>query len=225
MFCVYCGGETRTRDHCPPKVFLDEPYPDDLQIVPACLECNQRASLDEEYTACLIDCVIAGSADPAMVRRLKIRNILDKKPSLVSKFTFARRELDGKTIFSVEHGRIGNVVRKLAQGHVAYDLNEPQLDEPSAIGYIPFENMDGVARDQFESSIDPVGLHAWPEVGSRAMQRLIESDPEEAVWIEVQPGRYRYQVSLAGGIAVRMVIGEYLACEVRWSSTRIWEEQ
>ena len=48
--CVYCGNAAGTRDHVPPKVLLDEPYPPDLPPVPACDECNNRFSTMVEQT-------------------------------------------------------------------------------------------------------------------------------------------------------------------------------
>ena len=42
--CAYCG-ETKplTVDHGPPKLMLEEPYPDNLVTVPACLDCNKNS--------------------------------------------------------------------------------------------------------------------------------------------------------------------------------------
>jgi len=53
--CVYCGKGIETREHTPPKVLLDVPYPENLPVIQACEICNQGYSLDEEYFACLID--------------------------------------------------------------------------------------------------------------------------------------------------------------------------
>lgn len=61
------------------------------------------------------------------------------------------------------------------------------------------------------------GLSVWPEVGSRALQRVVEgTDLDGLGWITVQPGRYRYSVTANGGVTVRMVLSEYLAGEVIW---------
>lgn len=56
--CVYCGDQPDTRDHVPSKVFLNEPYPPELPVVAACKRCNESFSLDEQYLACFLDCVI-----------------------------------------------------------------------------------------------------------------------------------------------------------------------
>jgi len=59
----------------------------------------------------------------------------------------------------------------------------------------------------------------YPEAGSRAMQRMIISDNNMMTdWVVVQPNLYRYLVTIRNGVNVRMVIGEYLGCEVVWES-------
>jgi hypothetical protein len=75
-WCVYCGGGGETRDHVPSRIFLDEPYPENLPIVAACRRCNAGFSLDEEYLACLLECVLAGTTEPERTSRTKIRRIL-----------------------------------------------------------------------------------------------------------------------------------------------------
>ena len=35
-------------------------------------------------------------------------------------------------------------------------------------------------------------------------------------WTVLQPGRYRYVVARLDGIVVRIILSEYLACEVMW---------
>src|SRR5437588_10375610 len=80
--CAYCGKAIQTRDHAPSKVLLDEPFPENLPVVPACLPCNNKASFDEEYLACLVECVICGTTDPAKVGREKIRCALARQRAL-----------------------------------------------------------------------------------------------------------------------------------------------
>ena len=74
--------------------------------------------------------------------------------------------------------------------------------------------MDDAERREFES---PEPASSYPEVGSRAMQRLfVIDDTARGHWLEVQPGRYRFHASWASGIEIRVVIHEYLAGYVRW---------
>ncbi len=214
-FCAFCGGETGTRDHCPSRVLVDEPCPESLPVVPACAPCNASFSPDEEYLACLVACVIAGSTDPQAMPRAKISRILAAKPALRARIDQARTQIDGSPAFTPEHPRVTRVVTKLARGHALYEVNELCTDPPDEVVYTPLHLLDREQRQSFEYA---VGSEVWPEVGSRAMRRLIEGiDLTAAGWIDVQPGRYRYSAQVNAGIDVRMVVGEYLACHVRWN--------
>jgi hypothetical protein len=76
--------------------------------------------------------------------------------------------------------------------------------------------MDEESRREFEH---PPAAHLYPEIGSRAFERGIANGFSGFLadgWISVQEGRYRYLVS-PGPFLVRIVIGEYLAAEVRWA--------
>jgi hypothetical protein len=218
-FCAFCGGNTGTRDHCPSKVFLDEPYPENLPVVPACFACNTGFSIDEEYLACLVSCVIAGSTDPELISRAKVSRILKEKPALRAKLESARSLSDqGCNIFSPEHERVSSVLIKLAQGHALYELHESRSQQPDEYSYMPLELMSDLQRKSFEI---PESYAVWPEVGSRAMQRLvvegIGTEIPSGAWLDVQPGHYRFRVSLGNGLEVRIVIHEYLACYVHWN--------
>lgn len=215
-FCAFCGGETGTRDHCPSRALLDEPYPENLPVVPACSACNTRFSLDEEYFACLISCVLAGSTDPTRVARLKIRRILSDSPGLRARIEQSCvASADGVT-FTPERQRVSTVITKLAQGHALYELHEPHPEPPNAIYFAPLGLMSEAERDAFGSP-NAVGVCTWPEVGSRAMQHMIGVDtPPEYPWLVVQSGLYRFHASVDSGTSIRIVIHEYLACHVHW---------
>lgn len=75
-FCVFCGDPPSTREHAASKTFLDDPLPNDLPIVFSCAQCNSGYALDEEYVACLLECVICGTTDPNKLIRRKIANSL-----------------------------------------------------------------------------------------------------------------------------------------------------
>lgn len=211
-FCAYCGGTAETHDYIPPRVFLDKPYPSNLPIVPACRECNQKISIDEEYVACLLESVISGSTDASDIKRSKIASILKRKPKLRSRLTEARQVLlDNNAWFRIEATRIRKVVLKLGRGHAAFELNEPLLNEPDSVFFNQLALMNKEQLDYFESV--PL-LVVYPEVGSRAMQRLVEGD---SGWIIAQPERYRYLTSICfTKVIIRFVIRECLACQIAW---------
>ncbi|HEY0153102.1 MAG TPA: hypothetical protein VGB92_13950 [Longimicrobium sp.] len=215
-FCVFCAGTPDTRDHVPSKVLLDEPFPPDLPVVQSCKACNNSFSLDEEYLACFLECTIIGSVDPAALERQKVQRIMVKKPALATRIK-ASQKVDeaGRLVWEPELDRVRKVVQKLAQGHAAYEYGEIQVCEPTSIEIWPLATRSREAVSRFET---PPEEHIYPEIGSRAFMRGVESNWPYMVagWRNVQDGRYRYLVSHSKGILVRMVLGEYLACEVVW---------
>lgn len=221
-FCVHCGGSTETKDHAPSKIFLDLPYPTDLPTLPCCAPCNGSFSQDEEYLGVFIDCVLSGTTDPSRVAREKSRKSLANNESLRARIERSKKEADtvggGKLIvWQPEESRVRNVVVKLARCHAAFELNEPQLDEPVHVMIMPLTVMTQEQREQFENHPFAGTLAVWPEVGSRAMQRvLIADDAYNEGWLTVQEGRYRFMAVGAGETVVRGVLSEYLGFEVIW---------
>ena len=213
--CAYCGGPPATRDHVPSRVLLDEPFPDNLPVADCCETCNNGFSLDEQYLACFIDCVLAGSTSPGDVARPKVARIFAETPALASRI--AASETEGSIdhqVWEPEIDRIHNVLLKLARGHVAYELSSPQIDAPSSITCTPIIAM---ADRDVEHFLNPQEAASWPEIGSRAFKRVCEqfSGSDADYWQVVQPGRYQYLVGDDGSF-VRILLSDYLAGEVRW---------
>jgi hypothetical protein len=226
--CIYCRGGEETRDHVPSRVFLDAPFPENLPVVWACSPCNIGFSKDEEYLACLIECVIAGSTDPEQIRRPSVAAILRHTPALRARIERARFLQDGRVHFNVEFERMKSVLLKLARGHIAFELSQLCPGEPSYFAWCPLDEMPQGEKEAFEGCHF---THMFGEVGSRALQRIqvvqlqlkSVSGEQRALgflihdWLDVQEGRYRYLAfDDSGGIVVRIVIAEYLACEVIW---------
>lgn len=115
---------------------------------------------------------------------------------------------------------MARVILKLARCHVAFELNEPRTDNPEYVWFTPLSTLSQEARDEFEGGGEG-DLAGWPEVGSRAMQRLLVFDAtafqEDDGWLEVQEERYRFRPYTDGDVGVRIVLRNYLACEVRWN--------
>jgi hypothetical protein len=227
--CSYCGGLGDTRDHVPSRVLLEPPFPENLPVVKACLTCNGGFSRDEEYFACLLEAVLAGSTDPAAIARSGVASILRRAPALRARLDAARFVDGAQVAFTVEPERIRNVVLKLARGHAIYELSQPCLDEPTDIWWRPLSQMTELQRKEYEAShvINMLG-----EIGSRQLQRALvlqavltnEAGEEQRFgalvvdWMEVQEGLYRYlAIDHDSEIAIRFVVREYLACEVRWA--------
>jgi hypothetical protein len=217
-FCVFCGAEPTTTEHVASKVLLDDPLPKDLPVVYSCQKCNSDFSADEEYLACLIDCVVSGSTDPESVHREKVRASLRHSPALAARIASRRTEDgNGTSIWRTEEDRVRNVVVKLARAHVAHQYTEPQLDDPEHVMVVPLMAMSGEQRAAFETIPQSA---VWPDIGSRAFVSLLVAGEEpysaDSGWVVLQHGRYRYAVVQPGEIVVRIVLSEYLACEVVW---------
>lgn len=227
--CAYCGGSPDTRDHVPSKIFLDDPFPTELPVVGACQRCNNGFSKDEQYVACLIECAFLGTVDPGLHRREKIAKILRRSPALQAKLAAARISTDDQVSFSVEPKRVRNVLLKLAKGHAMFELSWFSDQEPVSLWWSPLALLTEEQRSAFEEAPSPQMLG---EIGSRATQRmqvlqakLLGPDGQEYFanllvndWIDVQEERYRYLATDQDGVVrVRMVLGEYLACEVAWA--------
>lgn len=112
--------------------------------------------------------------------------------------------------------RIERILLKLARGHVAFESGEPILRKPTTLTFVPLAGMEADKLRRFES---PPGFSLCAEVGSRAIQRQIQTGAGLAEWIIVQHGRYRYIVLIDERIETRVVLSEYLACIVVWENS------
>ena len=214
--CFHCGGAADTVDHAPPKVLLDKPYPDEMLVVPSCYACNNSASLDESWLACVIECVVTGAVEAERVTRPAIAKMLTRSPALAASMAAIRSVGETGTTFSPDMDRVRRVVTKIARSHAAYELHEHFEHEPASVDVFPLPLLSHAALDEFES-LGGGGVAMWPEVGSRAMQRLLEGYPgDRPGWVVVQEGRYRYMAGIEDGKVVRMVLSEYLGCEAVW---------
>jgi hypothetical protein len=212
--CPYCGIRMPdTDDHVPSKILLDKPFPDHLHIVRSCLECNNGFSLDEEYFACLIECIICGTTEIEKLNRERIKSILTRKPKLKAQLELAINESNGVIFFNIEEYRVKNVVVKLAKGHAKFENSQPIIEVPSTIWMKPLHMLTIEEDDSFFA---PVEMDKFPEVGSRTLISVTEAVLVKSPWITVQPNNYHYMVNFNSGTTVRIIIWEYLAVEVHW---------
>jgi len=150
------------------------------------------------------------------MNRERIEKALSEDTTLAETLRQARREQDGIVMWDFHKSRVENVILKLARQHAAYEFNEPQLDEPIYVSFKPFISMSESEREAFENP-EPPEFSPWPEVGCRAMLRIVQGpDVAESGWIVIQDGNYRFRVLMDGGIRVQFVLREYLACDVLW---------
>jgi hypothetical protein len=169
-----------------------------------------------------------------MIGRAKIARILERKPQLRAMIEAAKQADDAPVAYLVDDARLRAFVLKLARGHAAFEISAKYRGDPThlACGLLSWLTPDAV-----EVFDQPLPAEIWPEIGCRLMQRecVLNVNLQSAAgeggrditllmfdWIEVQPDRYRYLVSPVGaeGVVVRVVLSEFLACEVIWSSDR-----
>ncbi|HYT72288.1 MAG TPA: hypothetical protein VEK78_12965 [Gemmatimonadales bacterium] len=194
----------------PSKIFLDDPIPQQAAVVRACAACNNGLSAHEEYLACTIDVALAGTTEPGALRR-KVRGILEHSPGARQTLRTVAHRSRGHPPAVDRAERVAAVLVKLAKGHALYELHEPQYLPPTSVHFTGLHTFSPAQLEKFEA---PAVAAIWPEVGSRAMQRLAEEG--SAGWVVVQPGRYRFLAQTGGPVLVRMVLSEYLAAEVTW---------
>lgn len=218
--CVYCGKPAETREHVPSKVFLDDPYPENLATIPACFECNNGFSADEKYVACFLD-VLKEAVYQNYTLRIATAQRIEKSPKLKALLSDEIKVVDGQVHYSYDEARLCRIFVKLAKGHAGFEFDHINFDDSNiSIRYNFAFNMSKAELSEFEEIPE---MDLLPEVGSRSctspfIVQNIETGKASAFmfWNDVQEGQYRYQVSEngTGGICVKIVIYEMLYCRV-----------
>ena len=221
----YCSAPPSTRDHIPSKVFLDLPYPNNLTVVECCSECNNSFSLDEEYFACFLECVIQGTAIPNDLFRIKVTKILNRQIKLQNRIALSRK-INNKNIITweLEWERIEKIVLKLARGHLSIIHGNNYLGNPISFDITTIHNLTDDQLDDF-NGIGKSYVDKIPELGSRGCFgiNIEKSDNDESNiintnygWNIVQDDLYRYAIDPLSGTWVKIVLREFLACTVKW---------
>jgi len=210
MICIYCGEEANTREHCPPKAFLQEPYPTDLPVLPACKDCNNGYSNDEHFTKTFL---------------LYLYDVCHRRRTSSSAYSqhiidVANQYLDDGRL----NRRVLRVFTKIAIGHAVYELSEGFLDEgwcsdKSKIQMILRDSCDDAVWNEMNQ---PVILSTIPELGSRSMEStfVVQNSSQEPLpimmWHDVENNIYRYICYIDGNqIIVKMIIWDYFFIVVR----------
>lgn len=213
--CTFCGDFADTRDHVPSKILLDEPFPENLPVVPCCTKCNHDFSLDEEYITCFLECIKCGSVEIEDLKREKIKNVLTRKESLRKKIEDSISIKDDNISFNIDEKRLQNVLLKLARGHIRFECDNLFIDElPS------FFNVDFIvnfSEEQLNNFLSPSKFVFLPEVGSRTFfDMCIDANNNlYTKWQIVQPNVYQYMIS-ENSSSVKMIIYNMLAVEIGW---------
>ncbi|WP_210452408.1 hypothetical protein [Pantoea ananatis] len=216
--CIYCGGVAETKDHLPSKIFLRKPYPTNLHAVGACFKCNNGFSVNEEYMACFLHCVMCGSTNPTELIDERIAKSLERNTKLREKIENSHEYIGGIMHWNPEIKRIEEVVSKIAKGHIYYELSEIVREEPVEFHIIPLNQFDEKGYFDF-MKFDCGGVSVWPEIGSRAFLRLtgeLNDYNLEDRWVNIQKNIYRYSVEYYPVLQVKMIFSDYLHCHLIW---------
>ncbi|WP_147277386.1 hypothetical protein [Rhodovulum sp. 12E13] len=229
-WCIQCGKTLSSvqgasnKDHVPSQCMLDKEAPENLPEVRICRECNTGFSSDEEYFVAFLGSVISGNADPkgqALKRSERILASNRKLQQDIENSLTVQKDPSGnkRVVFIPNMERILRVIVKNARGHVYFEHGQPAFGEPDHATAVPLELL---SEDQADAFLTVDHGNAWPEIGSRMMERLAVTafwgnDPDFVDgWVIVQPGVYRYTVIDDGRFVVRIIMREYLAAQVIW---------
>lgn len=215
--CIYCFEKADSREHIPSKIFLDEPYPETLAVLPACKKCNNSFSANEQYLACLIDYIQYKLCNKDDIKREKIRKTFQKRPKIKELFERNTVYKEGGELEYIEYDnkQIEEVLIKLAKGHAIYSLSHIGLEIPSAINFMFLTEL---SEEQYINFNSCVKLEVIPELGSRECFICVTEDGTPiADWKVVQENQYRYLAfEHKAGVCVRIVIGEFFYAEIVW---------
>lgn len=223
-WCYSCGCfisiDDRTVEHVPARVFLDRPFPENLATVYACRACNNGTSADELYTACLLEVMLAGTIDCAVLERRRIAQALERHPELTTSLQEALAGTSSAWQAKRTAQSLMTVATKIARGHLMFDLADPRYDAPRSVRWFRLDEVSTSEAEAFDRWSNRVSAtpRLLPEVGSRALSRMFDEreDHREPNWITVQIDRYRYSYRVDRDPAIRFVLRGYFACEITW---------
>lgn len=210
--CVYCANLADSREHLPPRIFIDKAITKEWNIVPACRGCNNDFSQNEQFVACAIEYLVALAYYDGQIQRDKIISTFEKRPHLLKKIKslcIVRDELvviNKELIESIE-----KVVLKIAKGHLAYECSYIHMDDMKVT--VMFEPQ--LTEELIEEYNAPVKSYLLPEIGSRASNELSSADNQiMSFWKIIDEKNYRYLISYDG--IMRLVIREFLYAEIQF---------
>lgn len=223
-WCYSCGCfisiDDRTIEHVPARVFLDRPFPENLATVDACQACNNGTSADELYVACLLEVMLAGTIDYAVLERRRIAQALERRPELTTLLQDALAGTASAWWTEPTSQSLATVATKIARGHLMFDLADPRYDAPRSVHRFRLDKVLTAEADAFEqwNNLPSAPPRLLPEVGSRGLSRIFDEreDHQEPNWITVQVDRYRYSYRVDRDPTIRFVLRGYFACEVAW---------
>lgn len=114
-FCVYCGSEAKTTDHCPPRCFfIGRRWPESFEFS-CCTNCNDLARQDEQALAVLVR-VRPNQAEAAAHEWKKlVDGLRNNQPHYIDEWTSIKRN-DVKKSLRSSFGKEGDTMRARGWG-------------------------------------------------------------------------------------------------------------
>ena len=156
-----------------------------------------------------------GTTEISKLSRQKIKDTLARNKPLQMMISDSMSEDNGQISFSFDPARLENFIVKLAKGHAKFEHSQPRLNKPTHFSVRPLPTL---SDEELNSFLETQEITKWPEVGSRAMIKIVEGKIPHSRWIEVQAEKYAYQVVLTSeGTSVKIIIHNYLMVEAIWA--------
>jgi hypothetical protein len=182
-FCVYCGRPADTRDHCPPKLLLERPYPPNLSTLRACRECNEGFSRDEEYFLTILAQI---GTTPALLAKIhdggEIDRALMKAPGLNERILRSLEPAeDGTVSIRPEIDRIHRIIQKIALGvYVLRYGRVPALNTLNPVGAFPYSGQIGLPAPFVAATYtERFRLKRWKHIQRGVFSYIIAQDPTD----------------------------------------------
>jgi hypothetical protein len=234
--CIYCGNIADSREHIPSKVFLEEPFPDNLYLVPACRKCNNSFSDDELYTWYIIKILEQESGIPmknyAEKRFSSHPHVYQEAQKDISDFAgWFNGPVRDKILFKFQSKRVERVIEKLAIGHAVFELGECYFSEDfdswkiSKVEYAFAPALSQDVIEDYDCAVD-ISNNLLPEIGSRVYENIypvtiplcdMQGNSNMAIgvvfldWTDIQDNIYRYiAIYSFEEIKIMIVIDEFL---------------
>ena len=171
LSCLYCGSQADSKDHVPPKLLLERPFPPNLYTVPSCRSCNNGFARDEEYF--LVAMSQTGFVE-SLLSKVSEGGIVDRALSYSPKLDDRINQAliageDGRVYLSPERDRLNRIAEKIAHGlyFIRYGQYPHSKFGPVGIYHshqLPYELLLLIRESVL-----------WPEIGSRAFERMVKN--------------------------------------------------
>lgn len=208
--CVYCSAESQTADHVPPRCLFEQPRPQ-LITVPCCRRCNEAASKDDEYFRLVLTVhhKAGDHPDARGVRDAALRGIgHPKKRGFTRAFLSTLRPAEMRTpsglyvgetaAFTVDLGRLGNVVRRVVRG-LFYHHHGIALSSDAEVAAWAEDGLSGMPAADLKALHDtilaPVLAEEPRTIGRDVLRYWTAHDPADirtSAWVLVFYGSVRF---------------------------------